>query len=68
MHKLWFVLYKERNVLLTARLKSQREGLFLRAKEENRYTKVKRSMAAIKFVLDERKKIDALLSSHRTKQ
>ncbi len=29
--------------------------------DENRYIRVKRSMAAIKLVLDERKKIDALI-------
>jgi large subunit ribosomal protein L47 len=61
LHKLWYVLYKERNVLLTSRLKIKRNQNITTTQDENRYIKVKRSMAAIKLVLDERKKIDAIL-------
>ena len=61
LHKLWFVLYKERNLLLTARLTSKRFNRPVSAKDESRYISVKRSMAAIKCVLGERKKIDELL-------
>ena len=57
LHKLWFVLYKERNMLLSEREKIRRLGRPVSAKEESRYTKVKRSMGAIKFVLNERSKI-----------
>ena len=34
--------------------------------EENRYNNVKRSMAAIKFVLDERKKIAELIAAEES--
>jgi len=57
LHKLWFVLYKERNLLLSERQKVRKNQRPLLASEENRYTKVKRSMAAIKVVLSERQKI-----------
>jgi len=36
--------------------------------DENRYIKVKRSMGAIKFVLNERKKIEALINSKEQHQ
>jgi hypothetical protein len=58
LHKLWFVLYKERNLLLTARDKHRRNLNPIPATEEKRYFDVKGSMAAIKFVLHERKTID----------
>lgn len=54
LHRLWYVLYKEKNMLLTERALAKRERLdFIKP---NRWTKVKRSMAAIKVVLGERKK------------
>lgn len=55
------MLYKERNLLLTSRQKTKRRLQPNRDVDENRYINVKRSMAAIKFVLDERKKIDKML-------
>lgn len=61
LHKLWFVLYKERNLLLTHKQKLRRTLRPVIAADEHRYVKVKRSMAAIKHVLDERRKIDKLL-------
>lgn len=61
MHKLWYVLYKERNLLLTIREKNRRLSSPMTRQDENRYIRVKRSMGAIKFVLNERKKIDALI-------
>eukprot|EP01039_Chlorochromonas_danica_P003392 gene3392-3717_t len=68
LHKLWYVLYKERNVLLSSRLRVRR-GLNPVAKEdEKRYIQVKRSMAAIKRVIDERKKIDKILLAQQSKE
>ena len=67
LHKLWYVLYKERNVLLTSRLTAKRFSRPISSKDENRYISVKRSMAAIKCVLGERKKIDDLLKSQQEK-
>jgi hypothetical protein len=61
LHKLWWVLYKERNLLLTAKEKTRRVQRPVSGIEEARYQKVKRSMAAIKFVLGERKKIQEII-------
>jgi len=54
LHKLWYVLYKERNILLT-------ESYICRVKalhfpQVSRFQMVKKSMAAIKVVLGERKR------------
>jgi len=57
LHKLWWVLYKERNLLLTEKEKFRRGGRPLTSENESRYIKVKRGMAAIKFVMCERRKI-----------
>jgi hypothetical protein len=61
LHKLWFVLYKERNMLLSEREKIKRMNRPIIPMEETRYIKVKRSMGAIKFVLNERSKIKKTL-------
>jgi large subunit ribosomal protein L47 len=61
LHALWWILYKERNLLLTLRQTTRQKLMPMPQLDENRYIRVKRSMAAIKLVLDERKKIDALL-------
>ncbi len=63
LHKLWFVLYKERNLLLSERERQRRNQRPISAKEENRYTKVKRSMGSIKYVLKERSKIKKMLEA-----
>lgn len=55
------MLYKERNLLLTTKQKLRRTQRPVIASDEFRYVKVKRSMAGIKHVLDERKKIDKIL-------
>lgn len=68
LHKLWYVLYKERNLLLTIREKNRRLSSPMTRPDENRYIRVKRSMGAIKFVLNERKKIDALINSKEEHQ
>lgn len=68
LHKLWFVLYKERNLLLTAKQKLRRNQRPMTGSEEFRYIKVKRSMAGIKHVLKERKKIDQILRSAATSE
>lgn len=53
LHKLWYVLYKERNVLLT---ESQRARRFnMRLKHPERKTAVRKSMGRIKLVLAERR-------------
>lgn len=62
LHKLWWVLYKERNLLLTLKEKVRRTQRPYTAAEEARYTKVKRSMAAIKHVMSERRKIGNLIA------
>lgn len=61
MHKLWFVLYKERNLLLTLREKIRRAQRPIANEEEQRYLKVKQSMAAIKIVVNERKTLEMRL-------
>lgn len=65
LHKLWYVLYKERNLLLSEKEKVRRVGRPIGGLEEHRYTKVKRSMAAIKHVLSERQKINNLLNAQK---
>ncbi|KAI2508923.1 Mitochondrial 39-S ribosomal protein L47 (MRP-L47) [Fragilaria crotonensis] len=52
-HKLWYVLYKERNMLLTELKLSSRSQLIMPQPE--RLQKVKKSMGAIRHVLGERK-------------
>jgi large subunit ribosomal protein L47 len=59
LHKLWFVLYKERNLLLTDRERKRRMGNPITQADENRYTYVKRGMAGIKIVIKERKRIES---------
>ena len=54
LHKLWYVLYKERNMLLTEQQLSRRRQL--RFPQPERMQKVKKSMGAIKQVLGERKR------------
>lgn len=54
LHKLWYVLYKERNMLLTEQQLSRTRQLIFPQPE--RFQKVKKSMGAIKQVLGERKK------------
>ena len=58
LHRLWFILYKERNLILTEKQKQQRTVNPTTTADESRYLKVKRSMAAIKHVLSERQKIN----------
>jgi len=55
LHKLWYVLYKERNLLLSLRERSRGADRALARNEENRYRSVKKSMAGIKLVLKERR-------------
>mmetsp|Transcript_18261 Transcript_18261/g.23682 ORF Transcript_18261/g.23682 Transcript_18261/m.23682 type:complete len:158 (+) Transcript_18261:134-607(+) len=54
LHKLWLVLYKERNMILTEMHHARRNGLVFPQPE--RKQKVKKSMGAIKVVLGERKR------------
>eukprot|EP00594_Rhizosolenia_setigera_P015430 CAMPEP_0178957040 /NCGR_PEP_ID=MMETSP0789-20121207/10657_1 /TAXON_ID=3005 /ORGANISM="Rhizosolenia setigera, Strain CCMP 1694" /LENGTH=214 /DNA_ID=CAMNT_0020639173 /DNA_START=73 /DNA_END=717 /DNA_ORIENTATION=+ len=54
LHKLWYVLYKEKNMLMTETKLSKRNGIVMPQPE--RRTKVKRGMNAIKVVLGERKR------------
>ncbi|KAG7359937.1 mitochondrial 39-S ribosomal protein L47 [Nitzschia inconspicua] len=63
LHKLWYVLYKERNMLLTEQQLSRRRQLMFPQPE--RMYKVQKSMGAIKQVLGERKreKVAAHLAS-----
>jgi Mitochondrial 39-S ribosomal protein L47 (MRP-L47) len=61
LHRLWFILYKERNLLITERQRKAKTSTPVIASDEFRYSKVKRSMAAIKHVLSERQKIINLI-------
>jgi large subunit ribosomal protein L47 len=54
LHKLWYVLYKERNMLLTETNLARRHGYEMIQPERKR--KVQKSMGAIKHVLGERKR------------
>ena len=54
LHKLWYVLYKERNMLLTEQQLSRTRQLIFPQPE--RFKKVQKSMGAIKQVLGERKR------------
>jgi len=54
LHQLWFVLLRERNMLLTARESARREKRPF--SHPQRLLKVKRSMASIKTVLGERER------------
>eukprot|EP00611_Tribonema_gayanum_P019227 TRINITY_DN3280_c0_g1_i1.p1 TRINITY_DN3280_c0_g1~~TRINITY_DN3280_c0_g1_i1.p1 ORF type:complete len:190 (-),score=46.75 TRINITY_DN3280_c0_g1_i1:208-777(-) len=55
LHKLWWVLYKEKNLLLTEKLVTRRKGgNELRAPD--RAKKVSMSMKAVRHVVDEREK------------
>ena len=55
LHRLWWTLYKERNVLLTESARARRNGM--RLKYPQRKAAVRKSMARIKQVLAERRKI-----------
>jgi large subunit ribosomal protein L47 len=55
LHKLWFVLLKERNMLLTERLHARMTNEY-RFRNPMRIKKVKLGMARIKVVLGERKR------------
>ncbi|ETI41733.1 hypothetical protein F441_13015 [Phytophthora nicotianae CJ01A1] len=55
LHKLWFVLLKERNALLTELQHCRAKNLAM--PNPTRRTKVKKSMARIKLVLHERSEI-----------
>ncbi|XP_062514542.1 large ribosomal subunit protein uL29m-like [Corticium candelabrum] len=52
LHKLWYVLLKERNMLLTLKHEARRQGELTPSPERMR--KVRKSMARIKVVLGER--------------
>ncbi|KAJ7393365.1 39S ribosomal protein L47, mitochondrial [Desmophyllum pertusum] len=55
LHKLWYVLLKERNMLNTLRHESKRQGVPMPSPQ--RCYKVQKSMASIKQVLSEREKV-----------
>ncbi|KAF4315509.1 hypothetical protein JM18_009722 [Phytophthora kernoviae] len=55
LHKLWFVLLKERNVLMTELQQCRAKNMTM--PNASRRTKVKKSMARIKLVLHERSQI-----------
>ncbi|KAL7535359.1 hypothetical protein ACHAXR_006441 [Thalassiosira sp. AJA248-18] len=54
LHKLWYVLYKEKNLLLTESNLARRHGYEMVQPERRK--KVRKSMGAIKHVLGERKR------------
>jgi large subunit ribosomal protein L47 len=57
LHELWYVLLKERNMLLTERYLARTNREPMRAPQ--RMTKVRKSMARIKLVLTERAREEA---------
>jgi len=57
LHKLWFVLLKEKNMLLGQRLEAQVTKERDAFPHPHRLNKVKKSMARIKRVLSEREQI-----------
>jgi len=63
LQKLWYVLYKERNMLMTESEIARRYGQYFPQPE--RKEKVKKSMGAIKQVLGERKR--EKITYHRAK-
>ncbi|KAF7724425.1 54S ribosomal protein L4 mitochondrial [Apophysomyces ossiformis] len=57
LHKLWYVLLKERNVLVTQRGEAARLGVHKQTwTNAGRLKKCQKSMARIKFVLNERQR------------
>lgn len=52
--------------MLTEREKMRRNSKPINAPEENRYRNVKRSMACIKFVINERKTIEKLIEKENS--
>lgn len=68
LHGLWYVLYKERNMLLTEQQLSRRRQLIFPQPE--RFKKVQKSMGAIRQVLGERKReaVSAHLARHAEKK
>jgi len=61
LHKLWYVLYKERNMLMTQTNLARRHGYYMNLPD--RRQKVRKSMGAIKHVLGERKR--AKIAEHK---
>ncbi|CAB9505286.1 39S ribosomal protein L47, mitochondrial [Seminavis robusta] len=64
LHKLWFVLYKEKNALLTERQMCRRNQIEFPQPE--RFRKAQKSMGAIKQVLGERKR-ERIAAFHESK-
>jgi len=64
LQKLWIVLYKERNMLLTERQIGRRRSIIFPQPE--RFQKVQKSMGAIRHVLGERKR--SIIGSHLDKK
>lgn len=66
LHRLWYVLYKEKNVLLTEQQLSRRRQLIFPQPE--RFKKVQKSMGAIRQVLGERKRVTVAAHLARQKE
>mmetsp|Transcript_8376 Transcript_8376/g.18071 ORF Transcript_8376/g.18071 Transcript_8376/m.18071 type:complete len:220 (+) Transcript_8376:141-800(+) len=68
LHRLWYVLYKEKNMLLTEQQLSRRRQLIF--PQPDRFKKVQKSMGAIRQVLGERKRetVAAHLVRHEEKE
>ena len=68
LHRLWYILYKEKNMLLTEQQLSRRRQLIFPQPE--RFQKVQKSMGAIRQVLGERKRkaVAAHLERHKEKE
>ncbi|KAL1933576.1 hypothetical protein VTP01DRAFT_7666 [Rhizomucor pusillus] len=70
LHKLWYVLLKERNVLATQRGEARRQQLSTDVFDNSdRMKKVRKSMARIKLVLNERQReYEKLLAEQQQQQ
>ena len=68
LHRLWYVLYMEKNMLLTEQQLSRRRQLIF--PQPDRFKKVQKSMGAIRQVLGERKRetVAAHLARHEEKE
>lgn len=66
LHKLWYVLLKERNLLLAEQAACKTQGLLF--PDPIRKKKVKKSMARIKLVLHERSLVHKKLEAEAKSQ
>mmetsp|Transcript_12203 Transcript_12203/g.18253 ORF Transcript_12203/g.18253 Transcript_12203/m.18253 type:complete len:166 (-) Transcript_12203:79-576(-) len=67
LHKLWWVVYKEKNVLLTEKLVARRNGK-PNIKSPDRILKINKTLSALRHVIDERAKFKANIEAKKLEQ